>query len=645
MTNSTDNKTEKKNKKKGPIRFEAVIPAIIVGALLYLYGIFFFDGNLRSAMAWGLGYVHGAEVNVAKVETSFFNGYFRVYGIQVTDKEEPSRNLIKIGYINFDLLWDALLRAKFVVDAAEIKNIEAYSKRRSPGWVKPPSIEEDSDNSAIKDVERNVLKQAQNDYDSNILGDISSVMSGTKQNDQVKKMTGDLKAEKRAKELEAELKAKSAAWDQKFAALPKPEEIEAIAKQIQNHKVDTKNVIQGAKDLQKLNKLIKEGKKKVDAYNKASRDLKADVKNFENEFKNLEKLAQDDLKSMQKRLKIPDVNTGEFTKKIFTRMIMEKLAGYKKYIEVGKQYMPPPKTAEEKAPTIVPRKRGQGQNVSFPITRKGYPLFWLKKAEISSKATPDNEYSGNVSGRLINFTSHPKFLGKPAKVIVKGEFPGLQITGIDANLVIDNTKAENLTLIDAKVASFPVGEQMFSNSKSVKFGYKSAVGTNITKGESRGGKLNLKIDNSFGKVDYVVAADNKDLNQILTKTTQNMPNLTLNAKVGGSWSNIKLGLDSNLGRELSRGVKKQIQARIDAEKKKLEDQIMGPFRKQQAKLKDQFGGIKKGVDSKVDGQKKKFDQAQASAQNSLNQKKKSSKKSGKKQQKKLLKDLKKKFKL
>ena len=65
-------KTEgKKPKRKGPIRTEAVIPFLIVVAIFAIYFELFFDMNLRSAFEW-IGYeVVGAEVDIAKVETSF----------------------------------------------------------------------------------------------------------------------------------------------------------------------------------------------------------------------------------------------------------------------------------------------------------------------------------------------------------------------------------------------------------------------------------------------------------------------------------------------------------------------------------------------------------------------------------------------
>ena len=116
--NNTPADTKELEKSKGPIRFEAIVPIAIVCAATYFYFALLFDLHLRKGIEWTASYVHGAEVNVAKLHTSFLRGTFRMTGLQVTDKEEPTRNLIVIGDIRFGFLWDALLRAKFVVEDA-----------------------------------------------------------------------------------------------------------------------------------------------------------------------------------------------------------------------------------------------------------------------------------------------------------------------------------------------------------------------------------------------------------------------------------------------------------------------------------------------------------------------------------------------
>src|SRR6185369_6339423 len=57
----------KKTKAKGPIRFEAVVPILIVIALIYIYFALFFDMHLRHALEFVGTHGNGAEVDIGHV--------------------------------------------------------------------------------------------------------------------------------------------------------------------------------------------------------------------------------------------------------------------------------------------------------------------------------------------------------------------------------------------------------------------------------------------------------------------------------------------------------------------------------------------------------------------------------------------------
>ena len=63
-------------KKKGPIRFEAIIPMIIFGSLFYVYTFFFLDGHLKKVIEIAGLYSYRAEINVESVNLSFWNASF-----------------------------------------------------------------------------------------------------------------------------------------------------------------------------------------------------------------------------------------------------------------------------------------------------------------------------------------------------------------------------------------------------------------------------------------------------------------------------------------------------------------------------------------------------------------------------------------
>jgi hypothetical protein len=70
MSNSETSELKKK-KTKGPVRGEAVVPLATIGVLVWAYFFFLFDRNLRFGLEYVSTLLNGAEVNVAKVQTSF----------------------------------------------------------------------------------------------------------------------------------------------------------------------------------------------------------------------------------------------------------------------------------------------------------------------------------------------------------------------------------------------------------------------------------------------------------------------------------------------------------------------------------------------------------------------------------------------
>jgi uncharacterized protein (TIGR03545 family) len=118
MTKETTEQTAepKKKKAKGPIRYEAIIPVVVISLLTFLYFSFYFDLHLKKLVEYVGTQANGAEVNVDGIRTSFIRGSFDLDRLQVTNAEQPSHNALEIGNVHFGFLWDALLRAKFVVE-------------------------------------------------------------------------------------------------------------------------------------------------------------------------------------------------------------------------------------------------------------------------------------------------------------------------------------------------------------------------------------------------------------------------------------------------------------------------------------------------------------------------------------------------
>ncbi len=631
-------KKEKVKKPKGPIRVEALGTILVIAVLMGLYGKFFFDSHLKKGMEWTATYVHGAEVNISNIKTSVFGGSFKLRGLQVTDKKNPKNNMVKIGQMNFGFLWDALLRAKFVVSEASILDIEIQSPREKPGHIVPQD-EYEKESKALSKLEESVLEQSKEELQGNALGDVAEVLGGADPKDQIKNIQGELKAEKKMKELEAGLKGKEDEWKKRIDGLDHKEQLDRVTNKAKSIKFDKKKPW---KSLKEYKAVAKEAKSVFKEYQGLSSDLKNDVKTYSSAMGNIDDLIKEDMDDIQKRFKIPNLDFQDFSKALFGRLFQEKVKDIYKYLEIAKEYMPPKKTENKSG--LVPKRRGEGKNYKFTV-KNGYPLFWIKEGRISSKSGA-SEFSGDLDGKIIDITSDPVFLGRPAVVTLRGDFPKLQINRIRAKAVLDHTKEIPVQTLNARVDSFPVAGRSLSQSEKVKFAIKDAkAGANLN-AVVTGKDVNINLSNTFKSVVYDIDAKNKVVKETLTNVVNGIPQFEVRARAKGTWEKLDWGISSSLGKQLADGVKGQVKAKVDEAKnkaRKLIDDKIGP---KKAELTKKFDELKNKMSNLLKSKEKEVTSAKDTAVSSAAGGEKASSPKGavKQKAKEKVKDLFKKFK-
>jgi uncharacterized protein (TIGR03545 family) len=610
MTTSTENK-----KTKGPLRIEAIVPTAIVLGLLFLYFLLFFDSHLRRGIEFAGTQIHGAEVNIGKVKTSLWQASFELFDLQVTDKTQPERNIVQVGSMKFQLLWDALLRAKFVVEESSILDIRAHTQRSKPGYVLPPAT---SEGGLLAKAQEKVLEQTKKQFQQNILGDIANVLDGVDPKEQLKNIQADLKSTLRAQELESELTKKKEEWQKRIQELPKPAEIKAIEAKIKALDLKTKNPLELAKNLKQAKEILGEAEAKVKQVDSAQKDLNSDLTNYTNAIGDLEKMAAQDVADLQKRLQIPSLDAKAFSAQLFMGQLEEKLVSLRKYIVIVRKVMPPKRSAEEKIARkeeqLVPRARGKGENISFPITT-GYPLFWLKKAAVSSQIE-QSEWAGKVQGEIRNFSTAPSLLQDPMQVELQGDFPKQKILGLNILGEIDHRTEKAKESIKIQLASAPVMRQVFSESPQVTLGIEEAVASGTFLAELNDENLRVEVSSKFDQAKYLLEAKNNRVKDLLATVLAGIPTVTMNAKVIGSWDKFDLDLDSNLGRELSAGFQKQLQAKVGEAKAKLDSFVKEKLDPARKKVQDQLGSLSGGLGKSLAQNKSDLDSALKGAQSS-----------------------------
>jgi uncharacterized protein (TIGR03545 family) len=646
MTESVadQNKVNSKNiKKKSPLRIEAIVPIVIIVALTTAYFKLFFDSNLASGLEYTGSVVHGAEVNIDDIDTSILGASISIKNIQVTDKDNPDYNLIQIEEISSKLIWDALLRGKFVVDTSAIKNVTLKSKRNRPGRILKS---EERGSKALKKIEDGILDQSKEEFQGNILGDLASVLGGGNSKDQLKAIKETLVVEKTIDEMSVDLDSKETEWKQSIDSLTQRKEIDLIRSDIKNIKIDKKKPWKAIKQIKPL---VKKIKTKTNEFKRVSSEIKTLYNKYGDTIKNLDKLAEQDLKAIQGRMKLPDLDVTDFSMGLFGKLFQNKVASIRKYTALAEEYLPKSVTDEAKAQAIevkksvsnsvkgknvpqkttiaetrkklIPPKRGKGENVSFPITT-GYPLFWLKKAEVSSKSSV-SEFSGDVQGSLTNFTTEPEIVGLPAHIQLSGNFPMQGIKGFSSDIYLRFVNGTYTKDISAIVESFPVDGMELSKSDSLEFGFRKASGKTKLKAFVKGKQAQVSLNNWFSNIVYAVETKNAHVKDILNRVVQGIPVVSVNANATGPWKKLNWKVGSNLGKELSRGVKRELKGKIDQEKDKYRMMIENKYGDKKKKLMSKYNKIKAKMDSLLNSKNKYVDEASKQALSDVKNKEKS----------------------
>lgn len=587
MNTPKETKEKKVPKKKGPIRFEAIIPVMVLSIITFAYFSYYFDRHLRSLVEYVGTQGNGAEVNVSSIKTSLINGSFDLNGLQVTDKEKPTHNMLEIENIHFQYMWDALLRMKFVVDDASINNIQIAKPRKSPGKVLPP---EPAKPSKINELQIEVLAQVRNKYGKNVLGDTLALLEGGDYKDQAQKIREELKSEARISSMISDVNSKKEFWDTKVKTLSdtsKIKEVEATIQAVSKQK----NVLEQAKGIKDLNDLLKDVNKQYKEIEASSKQLQAEVNATSKYPKEIEELVKQDIASLKNRFSVPQIDFKDMAMHLFAGEFAEYIAKARKYQALAKQYIPEKKKNE----VVVPPKRSEGKNYKFKITT-GYPLFWLKRAALSSKGTAES-YSGKVTGELTNVTTSPKVVGKPIVLNMQGDFPAAKVMGVQALVTIDFTKkvGEQSALI--KVGSFVVPEKMFVNDEKMKFGFKNAIGASTIKMKLVQEQISMSWESALTQPKFLIETKTKLAQEMLTNIMNGISVININGSASGTFKNLNMRISSNLGDELGNGFKREIGSKVADAQNKLQSMVDEKIMKPKNDLMASLGGNKANLSS------------------------------------------------
>lgn len=135
------------------VRKSGVIVTVVLAVILIGTPVLLVDHILAAVLADNLAAANGAEVNIERADLAIFSGRLNIEGLQMTDRDNPSHNLLAADKLTSDISIADLLAKRVVIDRLEINHLRSDVPRSSPGKVYPRD-EAEPDDAADDDDEQ-----------------------------------------------------------------------------------------------------------------------------------------------------------------------------------------------------------------------------------------------------------------------------------------------------------------------------------------------------------------------------------------------------------------------------------------------------------------------------------------------------------
>jgi uncharacterized protein (TIGR03545 family) len=573
------NEKEVKKKKQGPIRTEALIPLSVFGGLCFAYGSFFLDDHLKWGMEAGLGKLNGAQVDISSLELGFVDGNIRVHNLQFTNPERPQFNRLVIDQMNFRWNWDALLRAKFVIEESSLGSFTlGDSARKQIGKVNPPE-ESKGFGPGGKEQKSELQKEAdqyiEKKYEDNVLNEIWKFIGSQDVDQGLENIEQRLNAKEKIANLRQDYDRQSANWNSEVQRLKKVEKTKSLIAQAKSLKLSNKPK-EALKQLKQIKSWYNESKTELSELKQKSGQLAKDIKNFNQQINQVDDWIKADIAAMKEYLNIPDLKLDDLSINFAKAYILKRVSPYIAYYKKIEPYLP--KSSEEDDLQAV--ARAKGRDYRFPV-QWGYPVFWLKKMSIGVEKA--GEKTG-LSGRLEHISSNVNISKKDFYAELRGQDEASGIKALEWKGTLNPKVRPYQVLYKGSLNGPKVKDIELTNSDKAKINLADSGLKNKFDGVLAENGMSLNLKTFFEQTKWKVDTNSKKVAQVAGAVFSGINRFSITTQIKGKIEDPKLNLKTDLGRLLEKGLKREIKQRLEQAQKRVKDKVSGLLNSEKARI-------------------------------------------------------------
>lgn len=534
------------------IRWQGLIPFVVLVAVLVLFWVLLFDSLVKRAIEKTGTLIVGAEVDVHGVDVALFPLGITLNGLEVTNPQAPHTNSIECGRIAFTMDGLNLLRRKVIINEMAVERLRFDTPRKRPGFVRRKPAEEKA-----------------------AAGEQRSLVGMTLRKPDVKEIlrNENLESLKLIETARADVRQKESEWQKRIADLPDKDAARGYEERIEKIRKTKRDVLGLTEQLREARALRRDIEQDLDRIKQARAAFKTDLNTALKIVEQAEQAPMNDVRRLRDKYSVTPAGLANISELLFgdeiSSWVRTGLLWYNRVQPVVERAK-----AQREDVVVVKPLRGEGVDIRFKEVRP-LPDFLIDRAAVSAETA-----AGNLAGQIRNITPDQNILGVPLTFSLTGEkltnAKSAAITGVlnHINPALPKDRAQ------FSLRGMQVKNLVLSGDKNLPISVEDAlVDFNLDGSYTDALKAVFRAD--IGSARMLVggeASDNPFVTAVRSALSK-VDRFSLSADIAGSLENYKMSISSDLDRVLKSAVGSVVQE----QRARLEQQL-------NAEIQERTGG-------------------------------------------------------
>lgn len=392
------------------IRWKALLPLTVLLVLIIGGGLLFLDPAVRRGVEFAGTKAVGAKVDLASADVRVLDGTVRFEGLAVTDPAKPMTNLFEAGDLVFDVGIRPALEKKVVIDTMAVRGLRFGTPRATSGALPQSDQPADEGPSAIR--------RAVDEWRSQVKVPPISLTTLT-QSVNVAAISAEslatLRAARGARAYADTARTQLLADLQALDPKPTIDSAEALATRLRTASLRTlglPGVRQAVTDTRRTIRDLEQLNERLRTF---EADVKGDAKGLQQRLEAIPAARAQDYAYARSLLQLPSFEVPTIGPQLFSDLYADKVGEVMYWVRMVERYVPPGLKRQTKPGPQ--RVRASGTTVLFP-KETTYPSFLTRLAELSLAIGGEGAAAGEYEARAVGVTTQPAVYGAPTRFVV-----------------------------------------------------------------------------------------------------------------------------------------------------------------------------------------------------------------------------------